>query len=598
MNRSIVAVAVSFGIAAWPGTAAAQERDARGFALDRFAPSGGGSAWFTLESLDFRGNGRPAAGIFADWAFKPLVLYDADGREAGAIVERQGFVHLGVAINLFDRLRVGLSAPIALDQRGAPARTADGINYPGPNGTGIGDQRLSADLLLLGGDGGPLALALGAQVFAPTGKAPGYLTDDRWRVAPRLLVAGEVGLFSWAARAGVQFRRPGGVGFPEVGNQLEAGAALGVRPVPALLLGPEVTAATSLRSGQTFEPRATPVEVLFGAHVRVADDWHLGLGAAPGLTDGLGAPRLRLVARVEYFPALGGPGDRDGDGVSDADDACPDRRGRRTDNPATNGCPPRDRDGDNVLDDDDACPDEPGPYTIERSTRGCPIDADGDGIPDTTDACRDVPGIPSSDPRKHGCPGIVDRDGDGVADGDDACPDIPGKKTDNPRTNGCADRDSDGVFDPEDACPDQAGPADPTDRSKNGCPVARVEKGQIRIDEQVKFQTNRADILPESDRVLQAVAKIFQDNPQIKKVRVEGHTDNRGTAALNKRLSQRRAAAVVKWLVDHGVDASRLVSEGHGAARPIATNRTEEGRQENRRVEMHIIDPPKTPEGP
>jgi outer membrane protein OmpA-like peptidoglycan-associated protein len=200
--------------------------------------------------------------------------------------------------------------------------------------------------------------------------------------------------------------------------------------------------------------------------------------------------------------------------------------------------------------------------------------------------------VPDPDPKKNGCPPPPDRDKDGIIDAEDACPEVPGVKTDNPKTNGCADRDMDGILDPEDACPDQPGPRDP-DPKKNGCPVARVEKGQIRILEQVKFKFNSDVILAESDHILEAVAKILTEHPEIKKVRVEGHTDNRGGKTYNKRLSQRRAASVVNWLTKRGnVEPGRLDSQGFGMDRPIASNRTEEGRQENRRVEFHIVDPP------
>jgi hypothetical protein len=141
--------------------------------------------------------------------------------------------------------------------------------------------------------------------------------------------------------------------------------------------------------------------------------------------------------------------DRDGDGVADELDACPDEPGL----PPAAGCP--DRDGDGVADSDDACPDEPG-----AGVDGCPApasdDRDGDGIPDAEDACPDVPGIPMD-----GCPLIGDRDGDGVPDAEDACPDVPGS----PETAGCPDRDGDGVPDAEDTCPDEPGPF------ADGCPA-------------------------------------------------------------------------------------------------------------------------------
>ena len=142
-------------------------------------------------------------------------------------------------------------------------------------------------------------------------------------------------------------------------------------------------------------------------------------------------------------------------------------------------------------------------------------------------------------------------------------------------------------MDAEDACPDKAGVADP-DPKKHGCPKAQIEAGQIKIIEQVQFATKSAKILPASDAVLSAVLEILKAHPEITKVSVEGHTDNRGGKGYNKDLSKRRAASVVKWLTDKGIDQKRLSSAGFGLDRPLDTNDTEEGRQKNRRVEFHI----------
>ena len=120
--------------------------------------------------------------------------------------------------------------------------------------------------------------------------------------------------------------------------------------------------------------------------------------------------------------------------------------------------------------------------------------------------------------------------------------------------------------------------------------MVRIEGGQIRIREQVKFKTASSQILKESDYILQAVVKILVDHPEITKIRVEGHTDSRGKPGYNKKLSQRRAASVVKWLVKHGIGKQRLTSAGFGQERPIATNRTDEGRHQNRRSEFHIVE--------
>ena len=194
----------------------------------------------------------------------------------------------------------------------------------------------------------------------------------------------------------------------------------------------------------------------------------------------------------------------------------------------------------------------------------------------------------TSDPATNGCP--PDRDKDTILDQDDACPDVPGIKTDDPKTNGCpSDRDKDTIYDKDDACPDVPGPSN-ADPKKNGCPEAHIEGEQIKIRDQVQFKTNSSAILPESDSLLEAVAKILTDHPEIKRVRVEGHTDNVGKAAYNKTLSQRRAASVVTWLVTRAkIDKKRLFPQGFGLERPLDTNDTPEGRQNNRRVEFHIV---------
>lgn len=184
-----------------------------------------------------------------------------------------------------------------------------------------------------------------------------------------------------------------------------------------------------------------------------------------------------------------------------------------------------------------------------------------------------------------------DTDGDGIPDSEDACPKEVGEASPDPEKNGCPtpkDRDGDTIVDQDDACPDAAGPPNP-DPAQNGCPIVRIERGQIRIREQVQFKTASAAIRKQSDYILAAVVKILRENAEISKVRIEGHTDARGKPASNKSLSKRRAAAVVKWLVRHGIDKRRLTSAGFGQDRPIATNLTDDGRRQNRRVELHIV---------
>ncbi len=598
------------------GAAAADPpSNASGFALDRFDPSERGSDWFANESLDFRGSVRPALGVVADWGRKPLVLYNPDGSKLANLVSDQVFLHVGGSLVLADRFRLGLNLPVLAFQHGATlSGFATNLNTKAPSSAGVGDLRVGGDVRLFGEYGDAITGAVGVQVYFPTGSREDYTGDGTMRVKPRAMVAGDVGLLTYAAELGYHVRpfteRLAG---SDLGSEFDFAAAAGLKVKERLTIGPEIYGSTVTNGDGAFEKRNTSVEGLLGGHLTVLDSLRIGAGVGPGFTRGYGEPEFRLLGSVEWFPCAdsdgdgicdskdacpkiagvpsgkaeknGCPSDRDDDGILDVEDACPDAAGPKTSDPKTNGCPDRDKDG--VADKEDACVDVPGIRTDDPKTNGCPPDKDGDTILDAEDACPTVPGVRTNDPKTNGCP--PDKDGDGVYDKDDACVDVPGVHTEDPKTNGCPpDRDGDKILDKDDACPDQPGDPDP-DPKKNGCPKAIVEGKQIKITEQIKFRFDKAEIDPASDPILQAVAKILGEHPEMK-IKIEGHTDNKGSAAYNRTLSGKRAAAVKKWLTDHSVDASRLSSQGFGPERPIDTNDTEDGRRNNRRVEFHIQD--------
>ncbi len=583
------AVAVLAIITSTTDEAAAQ---ATGFALDRFDPSERGSEWFVLESLDLRGHGRPAIGVVGDWAHKPLVLYRRNGDVDKAIVEDQIFVHAGGTIVLWDRLRLGVNVPVAVYQHGERGTlTATNQTFLPPDTPAFGDVRVGGDVRLLGEYGDAFTLAFGAHVYLPTGTRANYTGDETVRVQPRLAAAGDLGPLAYAARVAAQYRPDDrGFGQSRLGSQMLFAGAVGLRLANRkLVIGPEVYGSTIF--GEAFDRLSSPLEGIFGFHY-TAGDVRFGLGGGAGLTRGFGSPVARGVASLEWAPQITPRDeDRDKDGILDKEDACVDVAGVHTDDPATNGCPPpSDRDHDGVIDEEDVCPDVPGVKTGDSLTNGCPPDRDKDGIFDKDDACIDTAGIRTDDPTTNGCP--PDRDRDGIVDVEDACPDVPGVRTSDAKTNGCPpdpDRDKDGILNEADACPDEPGKPDP-DPKKNGCPKAFVAGGQIKILDQVKFATGSAKIVKskDSEDVLGAVLDVLKAHPEITKVRVEGHTDNRGSPALNKKLSADRAAAVVKWLSARGVETSRLSSTGFGPDRPLDTNATEDGRKANRRVEFHI----------
>ena len=203
-------------------------------------------------------------------------------------------------------------------------------------------------------------------------------------------------------------------------------------------------------------------------------------------------------------------------------------------------------------------------------------DTDKDGIPDNKDACPEVAGLKEF----NGCP---DTDGDGIADKDDKCPDVAG-----PAENaGCPwpDTDGDGVLDKDDLCPEVAGPA-----SNKGCPEPD-ENEQKQLNQYAKtilFDTGKATIKFQSAEVLNQILNVLKKYPN-SRFRIEGHTDSIGKRAKNMILSQNRADAVKVYLIQGGIDAGRLESQGFGPDRPIASNKNKKGRELNRRVEINLI---------
>jgi len=327
-----------------------------------------------------------------------------------------------------------------------------------------------------------------------------------------------------------------------------------------------------------------------------------------------GSHNLQITVGLDFFPSVKSKvTDRDKDGIADGDDACPDKPGSKT----TKGCPDRDNDG--IADSDDKCPDKSG----KKEFGGCP-DTDGDGIADNDDKCpakagpKETGGCPDSDkdgladnvdkcpnkPGKKEFGGCPDTDGDGIADGDDKCPNKAGKK----ELAGCPDRDNDTVADSADKCPDVAGKpelagcpdgdndgvADADDKcpkvrglkSHQGCLPVAVKKfaGAIRG---IRFLLGKATIQRRSYGTLNRAVKVMKDFPSLT-LRIEGHTDSRGSDEKNQALSENRANSVRAYLVSKGIAESRLTTKGLGESKPVKKNNTAAGRNANRRIEFII----------
>jgi outer membrane protein OmpA-like peptidoglycan-associated protein len=299
------------------------------------------------------------------------------------------------------------------------------------------------------------------------------------------------------------------------------------------------------------------LEYLLSGRFGLIDTWFATLGAGGGLLPGYGSPDLRVYLGIAYAPR---ESDRDFDGVPDRLDQCPDVPGPRD----NMGCPWPDRDGDGVPDNIDKCPDKYGP----KDNDGCPRkkkvrfcdekDEDSDTEPDEKAETPCVPRQQKPNPWLH------DRDHDGIPDDVDQCPDEP------ETING---------IDDDDGCPDEG----------EGVTVF-LSKQEIRILQQINFETAKAVIKPDSYHIVDEVAAQLRAHPEVLKLRIEGHTDNVGAAAYNMKLSQARADSVKKYLVDKHVDPKRLVAVGYGLTKPIASNKTPFGRAQNRRVQFVILE--------
>lgn len=263
--------------------------------------------------------------------------------------------------------------------------------------------------------------------------------------------------------------------------------------------------------------------------------------------------------------------DSDNDGIVDKKDDCPQIKGLAI----FKGCP--DTDSDGIEDKKDQCPTEKG--TIE--TKGCPIfkDSDADGITDDQDKCPNEKGTKED----NGCPSKKeeDKDNDSILDKDDLCPDKAGIA----RFYGCPDTDGDGVEDLKDDCPEFAGTL-----QNAGCPELKKEEKQLLADATygIQFGSGNAILKQESNAILDKIVELMQKYPSYR-LSIEGHTDNVGNENTNQNLSLDRAKACFDYLVNKKIDYKRIVFKGYGSTKPIADNKTLQGRSKNRRVEFNLM---------
>ncbi len=450
---------------------------------------------------------------------------------------------LGVGWTFLDGVRVEAGLPVVL-----------GAAVPADLGPGIGDAWVSAQWAPVRGEAFSIGPAV--EIAIPSGSAARLSGGGGVGGALMAAAGGTAGPVRWGAELGGGLRAAGSYERLTFTHEPELRAGGGARVTVAgpFSVGGEVIARVGFGAENAVALATSGAEGLLTAGLAF-ERVDVGLAGGVGLIDGVGTPDARVVLSVRSRLISAGPRaeDDDADGVADARDACP---GERED--------------DDGFQDDDGCPD---------------LDDDADGIPDSADRCASDPEDMDYVQDADGCPDLDD-DADGLADTFDRCPREAGPA----ETNGCPDRDRDGKLDGADRCPDDA--AIPgTDLTHNdGCPGRVVVfPDRLRLADPIPFDAGRATLRPEGLALVREVAAVLQQYPDLARVEIGAHVDDAGDDAASLKLTVARAEAVKKALVAAGVDASRLVTQGYGEARPIAPNDTEEDRAKNRRVELLLL---------
>ena len=585
----ILALILSASVASAQGQAAPLPS----FSLSRFTLNDGGRGGLAAATGDTLPRYRFRATLGIHYENNPLVYY-RDTTRVGALVAHRAQLHLGLGFGITSWLQLAAELPMVIAQTGDDLTQSAGT--VSPDGFGLGSTRLAMRLGILSqGFGGlksdaPLDLALQVGLSLPFGVGNALNIESGWNFVPQLSAGGNLG----AVRLGGEFSvliRSATVLTSNTARDT-VGSQLGLR----LLVSSTGDGARFEGSFHSLIPIAGEAppgfEVLGGVRVPIGPLELFALGG-PGFGSLPGTPTFRVFAGIGLKPQAerceaGTPHtaadcpelDDDRDGIRNRLDTCPLEPEDKDQFEDEDGCIDPDNDHDRVLDAEDACTIEPGP----RSNKGCPIrvrDNDNDGTPDLQDKCPTVPG-----PKDHdGCP-IKDGDLDGVEDEVDACPTEPGPR----ERRGCPlkDRDADTVEDARDNCPEVKGLPE-----NAGCPAAErqlviITQDKLVISDKIFFATAKATILPVSFGLLNQVAQVLRAHPEMTMVTVEGHTDDKGSAKLNRKLSLSRAKSVKAYLEHQGVDASRLNALGFGPDRPADSNKTEAGRANNRRVEFII----------
>jgi outer membrane protein OmpA-like peptidoglycan-associated protein len=631
------------------GVASAQNLKNGEFSVQRFSPAVGPRNFITVQGARTDGKMAFSLGVFGNYGDRPFVITtcvsasdcasnDASRLREIRIVETLVTGELLASLTVIPQLQFGLHLPYTF-AHGAGISTDP--NDPssigqqsrtGLKGSGLADPMAEVKVRVAGNTTDKHVFGVSVFGTAPVAHAVSgtkntYIGDWSPTAGGRAIYDLLLGRFSLGLNLGGAYRREAFVGSARMGPELRYGGAVAFQISPVLAALAEVFG--SSRLGASSGTDAMEGELALQFHPLNSDLVFLG-GAGLGLTEAVGAPRTRIFAGISFVressdqdgdninddkdqcmtapedvdgfqDADGCPDpDNDGDGMADARDKCPNEPETKNGFQDADGCPDEiaDRDQDGIPDAEDKCPDQGGSTVISRKGDfyGCP-DRDKDGLPDRIDKCpvdpEDTDGYQDSD----GC-SDPDNDNDGINDTDDQCVDQPEIRNGFQDDDGCPDTvpdtDRDGIPDDKDRCP-QAPENYNGFQDDDGCPdrgnaLVEIRADDIAIRDVVNFAKDSDKIIgPKSFLVLDAVAAALVHHPEIFQVEVAGHTDNQGDAVHNRDLSKRRAAAVVEYLHNRGVESRRLTAAGYGPDKAIASNKTAAGRAKNRRVEFTIL---------
>ena len=614
--RLILVTALVVGALAAPRAADAQEAGGN-INLNTFRFAMDSRGYLTLNSSQPLGHTEFSFGIVTNWG-RRLLAFESGDQEmvVSNIVTPTLHGAFGLKFGAVE-LELGVAVPFGIMNGD---RNPDFMDPADPNATerfefegqGIGDIAVHAKTRFLKTTRGAkigLAAVVGASLPTVSQKdrflGSGNLQPEAFLVVDKEL--GKERRLRFAVNGGIRITgadpytdlgedNPGPPS-PQTGETIDTGSmeipigvgiAYALTPQKFDVVG-EVIGAVPLGGENYF-----PLEAIAGIKVYLGRNSFLSLGGGYGLMPGQGGSNEgRAFIAIILEPNLG---DRDGDGIKDDVDDCPDDPEDEDGFQDEDGCPEPDNDRDGILDGDDSCPLNPEDKDNFEDEDGCPEgnrnDRDGDGLLDDVDQCPDDPEDFDEFEDEDGCPD-PDNDQDGILDVDDLCPMDPEDKDDWEDEDGCPDpdNDKDKILDNDDKCIN-----DPENyngyEDDDGCPDKGrvvVTDTNIEILDKVYFEYDKAVIKKESYGILDAVAATLEGNPDISLVEIQGHTDSRGNDAYNLDLSDRRAAAVKQYLVDKGIGEDRLTSQGYGESQPLDRKKTEAAYAKNRRVEFLIL---------